>query len=116
MSKVINYLNETKSNGTQIDMETNMILNSLTNALDQFLLMKKAEINVVDADTSMNKAKSYPKGKDKKSKNFKKLTILQNKKKTKKEGKPKGECFHCGVKGHWKRNCQDYLALKMEEK
>ncbi|KAJ8466455.1 hypothetical protein OPV22_029007 [Ensete ventricosum] len=22
----------------------------------------------------------------------------------------KGQCFHCGQDGHWKRNCKEYLA------
>ena len=29
--------------------------------------------------------------------------------------KPKGMCFHCGVKGHWKRNCNKYLS-KLKDK
>ena len=27
--------------------------------------------------------------------------------------KPRGKCFHCGIKGNWKRNCPNYLAQKM---
>ena len=43
----------------------------------------------------------------------------QSKQKQKKDiskGEEKGECFHCKKKGHWKRNCKDYLAMKAQEK
>ena len=31
--------------------------------------------------------------------------------------KPKGKCFHCGIDGHWKRNCKKYLEeLKQKKK
>ena len=26
--------------------------------------------------------------------------------------KPKGKCFHCGMAGHWKWNCADFLPKK----
>ena len=35
---------------------------------------------------------------------------------TKKDGDDKGTCFHCGVKGHWKRNCKMYLNEKAQRK
>ena len=27
---------------------------------------------------------------------------------------PKGKCFHYGMRGHWKRNCVEYLAAKKQ--
>ena len=35
---------------------------------------------------------------------------------TKKDDNDKGTCFHCGVKGHWKRNCKKYLNEKAQRK
>ena len=34
----------------------------------------------------------------------------------KKDDNNKGMCFHCGVKGHWKRNCKKYLNEKAQRK
>ena len=35
---------------------------------------------------------------------------------TRKDGDDKGTCFHCGVKGHWKRNYKKYLNEKAQRK
>ena len=37
-------------------------------------------------------------------------------KKGSKEKKPKGKCFHYGVDGHWKRNCNKCLSELKEKK
>ena len=35
---------------------------------------------------------------------------------TRKDRDDKGTCFHCDVKGHWKRNCKKYLNEKTQRK
>ena len=31
-----------------------------------------------------------------------------------KDGKGKGNCFQCGIPGHWKRDFSDFLATKVQ--
>ena len=50
-----------------------------------------------------NKAKKAPSSSGKKKNNSK-------------EKVPKGKCFHCGVDGHWKRNCSKYLSELKDKK
>ena len=35
---------------------------------------------------------------------------------TKRGGDDKGTCFHCGMKGHWKRNNKKYTNEKAQRK
>ena len=82
--------------------------------VEKILLKKKAKANLMDIDISKDNTKTNPKGKAKKPKNPKKIVPGQNKKK--KTKKAKGKYFHCGVKGHWKRNCLNCLAQKKKER
>ena len=77
-------------------------------AAEGILGTSNVDANMAEASTSQPKSK----GKDKKKK---KDFIKQDGKQialwvADKGKKIKGKCFHCGEKGHWKRNCPKFKA------
>ena len=80
-------------------------------------ILVKASVDTNMVETSSSKPKSKGKGGWKK-KNFTKQEGKQvalgvaNMGKKKAKDYTKGKCFHCGEKGHWKRNNPKFLAAK----
>ena len=88
------------------------LMNELV-AAEGILGTSSIDANMAEASTSQPKSKGKGKKKKKKKKNFTKqdgkqvaLGVANKGKKT------KGKCFHCGEKGHWKRNFPIFKAAK----
>ena len=82
---------------------------------------KKAEENVAEtkASSSSNNKKKRKNNKGDSAGRPKKKQAApkaSDKMKGSNEKKPKGKCFHCGVDGHWKRNCNKYLSELKDKK
>ena len=80
---------------------------------------KEGEENVADHKPSYSSGSKNKKRKNKQGGSraqLKKGAKGKGKKNNPKDKKPKGKGFHCGVEGHWKRNCNKYLSKLKDKK
>ena len=82
----------------------------------------KPRVNVLNVENGYSSSRSASKGKKEKKKtdtggpsvgSVPKIAKSKGKGKGKKGGRGRGKCFYYGEKGHWKRNCPEYLATRV---
>ncbi|KAJ8769201.1 hypothetical protein K2173_000976 [Erythroxylum novogranatense] len=141
--QMIGYIEKLGQLGYDLNLELSidLVLQSLTSRFSQFIMnfhMNKKEMSLAELLNMLKTAEGCLKkesssvlvvGSSSSSKNKGKISKKKNKNKNQKayakvakqtggvkKKNDKGTCFHCGIAGHWKRNCKSYLASLKEKK
>ncbi|KAA0059714.1 gag/pol protein [Cucumis melo var. makuwa] len=111
-----------QTNASLNKIEFNLI--TLLNELQRFQTLTMGKGKQVEANIATTKRK-FSRGSSSKTKvePSKPNPQINNKGKRKtlkqikgKKAAEKGKCYHCGLNGHWLRNCSKYLVKKKTEK
>lgn len=98
----------------KLDCDLHEMLNMLIDYENQIASEKKKGTVMLVGNSSNKKNKG--KGKPKRKPNAPKGGVTKPKGKEGKADQSDAECFFCKKKGHWKRNCKEYLASLKDKK
>ena len=77
--------------------------------------------NILNVKKGSSSSRSAPKGKKEKKKTYNDglsvgpiPKIAKSKGNEKVGGRGRGKCFFCSEKGHWKRNCPEYMGTRVQ--
>ncbi|KAH9698286.1 reverse transcriptase Ty1/copia-type domain-containing protein [Citrus sinensis] len=128
--KMMDYLNEVEIHGVQINDKSkiNIVIESLPDTFKEFkvnyilnnkdrtLIELMHELHAIEEFYHSRKLpekgfSSRLKSKDKNEQ----ARVRIDKLSTKRSGKPKGKCYKCGQKGHWKKDCPKIIKIRVWE-
>ncbi|KAK9177480.1 hypothetical protein WN944_029502 [Citrus x changshan-huyou] len=125
--KMMDYLNEVEIHGVQINDKSkiNMVIESLPDTFKEFkvsYILNNKDMTLIELMHELHAIEEFYHSRKLPEKGF--SSRLKSKDKNeqarvgigklsiKRSGKPKGKCYKCGQKGHWKKDCPKIIKIR----
>ncbi|KAH9752860.1 hypothetical protein KPL71_014876 [Citrus sinensis] len=126
--KMMDYLNEVEIHGVQINDKSkiNMVIESLPDTFKEFkvsYILNNKDMTLIELMHELHAIEEFYNSRKLPEKGF--SSRLKSKDKNeqarvgigklsiKRSGKPKGKCYKCGQKGHWKKDCPKIIKIRL---
>ena len=125
--KMMDYLNEVEIHGVQINDKSkiNMVIESLPDTFKEFkvsYILNNKDMTLIELMHELHAIEEFYHSRKLPEKGFSSRLKSKDKNEqarvgigklsTKRSGKPKGKCYKCGQKGHWKKDCPKIIKIR----
>ena len=125
--KRMDYLNEVEIHGVQINDKSkiNMVIESLPDTFKEFkvsYILNNKDMTLIELMHELHAIEEFYHSRKLPEKGFSSRLKSKDKNEqarvgigklsTKRSGKPKGKCYKCGQKGHWKKDCPKIIKIR----
>ncbi|KAH9741143.1 hypothetical protein KPL70_002513 [Citrus sinensis] len=125
--KMMDYLNEVEIHSVQINDKSkiNMVIESLPDTFKEFkvsYILNNKDMTLIELMHELHAIEEFYHSRKLPEKGFSSRLKSKDKNEqarvgigklsTKRSGKPKGKCYKCGQKGHWKKDCPKIIKIR----